>query len=71
MDNNTFHINTTITTKANNLNEVNHELSRLKLVIGVLLTKLQPNLRDEFIKDLEGLGLVDEAKTYSLFNPKN
>lgn len=60
-----------IKTDANNLEEVNQELTRLKFVVGVLLAKFPPLQRDEFIKDLERFGLTDEAAIYSNFNPKS
>lgn len=60
-----------IKTDANNLEEVNQELTRLKFVVGVLLAKFPPIQRDEFIKDLERFGLTDEAAIYSNFNPKS
>ncbi|ELM7985845.1 hypothetical protein Q2Q12_002970 [Escherichia coli] len=67
----TFQLNTTINTKATNLDEVNNELSRLKCVIGLLLAKMAPQQRDQFINDLKALGLDEEANTYAAFNPKN
>jgi hypothetical protein len=67
MFNNRINFATTVSTNTTNFNEVNEELTRLKYVIGFLLAKLPPDNRDEFIKDLERIGLVDEAKVFSAF----
>lgn len=60
----------TVTTSAQNLQEVNEELSRLKIVIGALVAKLGPHERDAFINDLQGFGFNEAADLYSKFNPK-
>lgn len=64
-------IDITVTTNAKNVQEVNEELSRMKVVIGLLFAKLQPNERDAFIDDLNGFGLTEESKLYSNFNGKD
>lgn len=64
-------IDLTVSTNAQTLKEVNEELSRLKIVIGVLLAKLPPQQRDEFIKDLDGFGFTEAASLYANFNRKD
>ncbi|WP_045441311.1 hypothetical protein [Citrobacter sp. S-77] len=66
----TFNINVNVTTKVDTFADVASEISRLKVTIGILLAKLPPKQRDEFIADLKGLGLNEEASLYSNFNPK-
>lgn len=63
-----LHVNLTITTNASNFVEVNEEFSRLKLTIGILLAKLAPTERENFIKDLRAVGLNEEADIYENFN---
>lgn len=67
----THNITVTINTNAKNLDEVNEEISRLKLVIGVLLAKFSPELRDSAINDLESFGLTEAVELYQKFNPKS
>ncbi len=65
-----FNLNLTISTNARNFDEVNNELSRMKCVIGILLAKLPEEHRDQIITELNELGLTEESKLYSSFNPK-
>lgn len=67
----THNITVTVNTNAKNLDEVNEEISRLKLVIGVLLAKFPPELRDSAINDLQSFGLTEAVELYQKFNPKS
>ncbi|RTN95718.1 hypothetical protein ACFC2F_03335 [Enterobacter sichuanensis] len=63
-------IDITVKTNAQTFQEVNEQLSRLKVVIGVLLAKLPPNERNKVIDDLKGFALYEEADLLAQFNPK-
>lgn len=66
----THTVNITVTTSARNFQEVNEEISKLKILVGALLAKLPPEQRDNFIQDLNGFGFKEEIALYSHFNPK-
>lgn len=63
-------VNLTISTNAQNLADVNEQLSKMKFIIGLILAKLQPQERDNFIMDLKNFGLTEEAELFANFNPK-
>lgn len=67
----THRITVKASTNAKNLDEVNEEISRLKLVIGVLFSKLPPEQRDHAINELQSFGLTEAAELYTKFNPKS
>ncbi|WP_405125463.1 hypothetical protein ACI51W_01170 (plasmid) [Pseudomonas marginalis] len=63
-------IDLTVKTNAQTFQEVNEQLSRMKVVIGVLLAKLPPHERNKVIDDLKGFALYEEADLLDQFNPK-
>ncbi|WP_431623816.1 hypothetical protein [Citrobacter freundii] len=67
----THRITVTASTNAKNIDEVNEEISRLKLVIGILFSKLPPEQRDHAINEMQNFGLTEAAELYTAFNPKS
>lgn len=63
-------VDITVTTNTSTFQEVNLQLSKLKIVIGVLLAKLPPHERNKFIGDLKNFELNEEADLFEQFNPK-
>ncbi|HCM9440019.1 TPA: hypothetical protein N5N39_000368 [Enterobacter cloacae subsp. cloacae] len=67
----THNVTVTVNTNAQSFEEVNEEISRLKLVIGVLLAKFPPELRNNAINDIKSFGLTEAAELFEQFNPKS
>lgn len=66
----TFSLN--LECNAKDLLEINKEIGQLKMVIGLILTKLPPEYRQSVIDELNEWGLPESAQEFNQFaNPNS
>lgn len=63
-------VNIKLSTQTNSFAEVNNEITSLKLLIGLIATKLPPDCREHLLEEAGRFGNPDMAKMLAQFFPK-
>lgn len=66
----THNVNIKLNTKTNSFDDVNAEITSLKLLIGLVAAKLPPDCREHLLNEAATLGNPDMAKMLAQFFPQ-
>ncbi|WP_241723525.1 hypothetical protein [Raoultella sp. HC6] len=62
-----YDVNLNLQSNAQNLDEVNKEITQLKYIIGFLLMKQPTEFREAIHEELKAAGLLETAEEFKIF----